>query len=172
MRNLLFFLSLALALAGPAAAQVKIGSPAPATRLVGTDGKMHTLRDAIGKSWTIVAWYPKAHTSGCTMECKMLTDESAKIGAYNVVLFGASEDKPADNASFHANNHYNFVLLSDPDHKLAKEMGVLMPIGLASRWTFVIDDKGVIRYIDRAVNPATAADDLIKHLEALHVPRK
>ncbi|HEY3997503.1 MAG TPA: hypothetical protein VGO93_01465 [Candidatus Xenobia bacterium] len=37
---------------------------APDVALPGTDGKTHTMRENIGKSWTVVAWYPKAFTSG------------------------------------------------------------------------------------------------------------
>jgi hypothetical protein len=49
-------------LLAPAGAQV--GAEVDATPVMGTDGTTHTLRDNIGKSWTVVAWYPKAATGG------------------------------------------------------------------------------------------------------------
>lgn len=175
MRILTAALAALLFLGGLGAAradELKVGDPAPAIKVIGTDGKMHSLRDAVGKSWTVLAWYPKAATSGCTAECRALSDASDKIKGYNVVLYGASVDQPADNTTFRDHNKYTFTLLSDPQRKLAKTMGVLMPIGFASRWTFVIDDKGVIRAIDRNVHPASAGDDLIKTLDSLKVPHK
>lgn len=66
----------------------------------------------------------------------------------------------------------NFPLLSDPDGRVARQYGVL-PEGrrAASRVTFVIDFKGVIRHIDAKVNVAQHGKDLlnaIKKLQAEH----
>ena len=54
----------ALVLASPPAAALGVGDPAPDIAVQGTDGKAHTLRDGVGKRWTVVAWYPMAATSG------------------------------------------------------------------------------------------------------------
>lgn len=47
-----------------ARAALEIGSPVPDLRLVGTDGKTHSLRDYVGRQWVVVSWYPRASTSG------------------------------------------------------------------------------------------------------------
>ncbi len=46
------------------AADVAVGSPAPAFRLPGTDGKSHALEDYLGKRAVVLAWFPKAFTPG------------------------------------------------------------------------------------------------------------
>ena len=52
------------------------------------------------------------------------------------------------------------MLLSDASQKTARAYGVLMPNGMASRVTFVIDRDGVIRHVDNKVNVRTHGKDL------------
>jgi peroxiredoxin Q/BCP len=54
----------------------------------------------------------------------------------------------------------NYVLLSDPGHKAAQAYGVLLPNGMASRVTFVIDRNGIIRHVDSKVNVRSHGKDL------------
>jgi peroxiredoxin Q/BCP len=95
------------------------------------------------------------------------------ISAYKVQVFGASVDPPEKNKEFSDKNSYNFVLLSDPDKSYAKALGVLNPgNGFSQRWTYVIDDKGVIREIDKGVKPGSHGKDVASKLEALGIPKK
>jgi peroxiredoxin Q/BCP len=95
------------------------------------------------------------------------------IQKYKVQVFGASTDPVEANQTFSNNNKYNFVLLSDPDKSYAKALGVLSPNGAyAQRWTYVIDDKGIIREIDKSVKTMTHGKDVAAKLEALGVPKK
>ena len=59
--------------------------------------------------------------------------------------------------------------MSDPTKKTAEAYGVLNPKGLASRWTFYIGKDGKILAIDKAVKPATSAEDLVAKLSELKV---
>jgi peroxiredoxin Q/BCP len=54
----------------------------------------------------------------------------------------------------------NYVLLSDPGHKAAQAYGVLLPNGMASRVTFVIDRNGIVRHVDTKVNVRSHGKDL------------
>ena len=95
------------------------------------------------------------------------------IQKYKVQVFGASTDPVEANLEFSNKNKYNFVLLSDPDKTYAKALGVLRPDGMfAQRWTYVIDDQGVIREIDKSVKTMTHGKDVAAKLEALGVPKK
>src|SRR5437764_452958 len=58
---------------------VKVGDMAPDFTLQGTDGKMHKLSEYRGKTNVVVAWFPKAFTLGCTIECKSLAENGEKI---------------------------------------------------------------------------------------------
>jgi peroxiredoxin Q/BCP len=95
------------------------------------------------------------------------------ISKFKVQVFGASVDPVEDNKKFAENNKYNFPLLSDPDKSYAKSLGVLnAQNGFANRWTYVIDEKGIIREIDKAVTPGSHGKDLSAKLEALGIPKK
>jgi peroxiredoxin Q/BCP len=155
------------------AAELKVGDKAPEFKLVGTDGKTYSLKDFAGKSAVVLAWYPKALTRGCTLECKSLRDSKDELAKYKVAYFGASVDPLDLNKQFIQENSLNFTLLSDPDKSYAKAVGVLnAERGVANRWTFIIDDKGVIRDIDKMVQPPTHGADLVKKLDALGIPKK
>ena len=76
-----------------------------------------------------------------------------------------------DNRGFAEKNEASFPILSDPSKETARAYGVLSGMGFARRWTFYIDADGIIRKIDRDVDPRTAGADLVANLEALDVPR-
>jgi peroxiredoxin Q/BCP len=84
----------------------------------------------------------------------------------------ASTDDPEVNERFARENGASFPILSDPTKAMPKSYDVLSPMGFAKRWTFYIDAEGIIRKIDRDVNPRTAGADLVVSLEALGVPRR
>jgi len=82
----------------------------------------------------------------------------------------ASVDSLEDNSSFAAKNNASFPILADPSKVMANAYGVLSGGNFAQRWTFYIDPQGIIRQIDKAVNPRTAGTALVKNLKALNVP--
>ncbi len=84
----------------------------------------------------------------------------------------ASTDKPEDNKGFAEKNEATFPILSDPDVDYIGEYGVVMDRGLARRWTFYIDKDGIIRKIDKQVDPRTAGEALVANLEALGFPKR
>ena len=131
------------------AVELKVGDQAPDFTLHGTDGKMHKLSDYKGKKAVVVAWFPKAYTSGCTIECKSLAENGDKIKQYNVAYFMASVDNAEDNKGFAEKEKADFPLLSDPTKATATAYGVLNPNGLAKRWTFYIGKDGKILGIDK-----------------------
>ncbi len=153
------------------AADLSVGDPAPDFSLVGTDGKTHTLSDYKGKQAVVLAWYPKAYTSGCTIECKSLAENGQLIRHYDVTYFMASVDPLDQNKGFAAQEKADFPLLSDPTKETAKAYGVLNVMGFASRVTFFIGVDGKILAIDRNVNPASAAQDIAAKLGEIGVSK-
>lgn len=177
MSKLLFVAGLCVALvafmvgaAAQAPVELKVGDMAPDFSLQGTDGQVHSLSDYRGKA-VVLAWFPKASTRGCTIECKSLTASAAAIGAYDVAYFMASVDTPEDNMTFATNNDANFPLLSDPQKDTARAYGVLNQGGLANRWTFYIGADGRILHINHKVNPETSGQDLVAQLNTLEIAR-
>lgn len=153
-------------------AELKVGDMAPDFSLQGTDGKLHKLADYRGKKAVVVAWFPKAFTSGCTIECKSLAANGDKIRKFDVAYFMASVDPlegEGGNLAFAKSESADFPLLSDPDKSVATKYGVLSARGFANRWTFYIDKSGKIAHIEKTVNPATSAEDMLAKLAALNV---
>ena len=160
-------------LAGAAAAELKVGDKAPDFTMQGSDGKTYTLEQFKGKSGVVVAWFPKAMTKGCTIECKSLRANSKALKALNVAYFTASVDKPEDNKKFSDQLDLDYPILSDPDKTVAKAYGVLNPErGFSNRWTFYIDKDGIIKEIDKKINVATAGEDLATKVKSLGLDGK
>jgi thioredoxin-dependent peroxiredoxin len=176
MRHLLL-LGLSLVMVGfaalpSAAAELKVGDPAPDFSLQASDGKTYKLSDFKGKQAIVLAWFPKAYTRGCTIECKSLAEHGDLIKKFNTTYFMISVDTLDDNKGFAEQQHADFPLLSDPTKKTAGDYGVLNAGGVANRWTFYIGPDGKITAIDKEIKPATSAEDMAARLAELNVPRR
>jgi thioredoxin-dependent peroxiredoxin len=151
-----------------AAAELKVGDPAPPFSMKGSDGKTYSLDQFKGKSAVVIAWFPKAFTRGCTAECKSLRENSKALHDLKVAYFTASVDAPEENKKFAASLDLDYPILSDPDKSVAKEYGVLNPErGFANRWTFYIDKEGVLKAIDKSVAAPQAGPDIAAKLKSL-----
>jgi peroxiredoxin Q/BCP len=154
------------------APELKVGDPAPDFSLQASDGKTYKLSDFKGKQAVVLAWFPKAFTQGCTIECKSLAEHGDLIKKYNVKYFMASVDPiegEQGNKAFAAAHNADFPLLSDPTKQAAEAYGVLNGRPMASRWTFYIGKDGKILAIDKTVKPATSAEDMAAKLGELKV---
>jgi peroxiredoxin Q/BCP len=151
------------------APELKVGDPAPDFTLQASDGQTYTLSDFAGKNAVVVAWFPKAFTRGCTIECKSLATNGHLIKKYNVAYFMASTDPLDDNKGFATQEKADFPILSDSTKETGTKYGVVGLTGFASRWTFYIGKDGRILFIDKAVKPATSAEDMANKLGELGV---
>jgi thioredoxin-dependent peroxiredoxin len=155
------------------AAELKPGDQAPQFKFQGSDGKTYSLKDYAGKKAVVIAWYPKAHTRGCTAECKSMKDDGESIRQFDVAYFAASVDEPKDNERFAKDLALDYPLLSDPEKKTAKEYGVLDEgRGLARRWTIYIGENGKILHIDKEVKTQSHGKDISATLKRLGVEEK
>lgn len=159
------------AVASPASA-LEVGEPAPDFALPGSDGQTHRLADYRGKQAVVLAWFPKAYTSGCTIECKSLAENGHLIREYDVAYFMASVDPLDKNIGFAESTGADFPLLSDEDKSVARAYWVLHPLGFARRHTVYIGKDGRVLKIDTDVKPATSAEDMAATLGELGVERR
>lgn len=148
-------------------AELKVGDMAPEFSMKASDGKTYTLSDYKGKKAVVLAWFPKAFTSGCTVECKSLAENGHMLKEFNAEYFMASTDDVEKNKEFAAETKADFPLLSDPDAEAAKAYDVNL-FGFAKRHTFYIDKMGKIVMIDKNVRPATSAEDMAKYMAMLN----
>jgi len=164
-------------------AELKVGDQAPDFSLQASDGKTYKLSDFKGKKAVVVAWFPKALTAGCTIECKSLAEHGDMIRKYNVEYFMASVDPIDKNIEFAKaksvdlggtrgvveKKEADFPILSDPTKATATAYGVLGQSGVANRWTFYIGKDGKIQAIEKTIKPATSAEDMAAKLGELNV---
>ena len=155
--------------AGAQDAQLLVGDMAPDFTLQASDGETYKLIDFRGEQAVVIAWYPRAFTRGCTIECKSLAENGHLIREYEVTYFMASVDPLEENTAFAAEQNADFPLLSDPTKVTANAYGVLNQRGMANRWTFYIGKSGQILYIDKEVRPRTSAEDMAARLGELGV---
>ena len=148
------------------AAELKTNDVAPEFKLSTHDGKDFDLNSQKGK-WTVLYFYPKAETPGCTKQACAFRDNIKKITDQGAELYGISTDTVKAQAAFHKNHNLNFTLLADHDAKVTNLYGSKMPVlKMSKRWTFIIDPELKIRVIEKDVDPALdaqkVADQIVK----------
>ena len=163
-----FMLSLLTLMGLAHAEKVSVGQQAPLFTLHAQDGSTLDLASRQGKGWTVLYFYPKAGTPGCTTQACAFRDAIKVIRNENADVFGISTDDVEDLQKFHKEHQLTFTLLSDPDAKVTEAYGVKMPVvTVAKRWTFILDPSLVIRQIDDDVDPAMDAMRVAKELQKL-----
>ena len=95
----------------------------PAFSLPGTDDRTWTAKDLKGK-FTIVYFYPKDNTPGCTTESCDFRDANAALVAAGAQVLGVSPDSIKSHQGFITKQSLNFPLLADPEHVLSEALGV------------------------------------------------
>lgn len=99
--------------------------------------------------------------------------EGSGLDAYDIALFAASCDSPATNKRFAAALELDYVVLSDPDKKVAEAYGVVhAERSVPERWTFIIGSDGKILDVINEVDTGAAGAQLAKRLEDLGVTKR
>lgn len=140
------------------AADLAVNSAAPLFKT-----KTHTNEDFDLSSrkgqWTVLYFYPKADTPGCTKQACAFRDNIAKIREQGAEVYGVSADGVEALKKFHDKHKLNFPLLADDKAEIIKAYGTKMPVvKVSKRWTFIIDPELKIRAIEKDVDPVKDAD--------------
>ena len=162
--------TLALLFSGASLA-LEVGDTAPDFSLQASDGKTYSLEQFKGKQAVVIAWYPRAFTSGCTIECKSLSENSALLKQFDVSYFMASVDPLEKNIAFAESTKADFPLLSDPSKEVARAYDVLTLNLFSKRHTIYISKEGKILMVDQNINAATSAEDMMANFEKLGIPK-
>ena len=137
---------------------LKIGDKMPEFEVVDQDGNVVSSKDFIGKK-TIVYFYPKDNTPGCTAEACNLRDnyEALKAQGYNVV--GVSKDSAASHRKFIDKFDLPFTLLSDKSTQMLQDFGAWGEKKMCGktcvgtlRRTFIFNEEGVLERIIEKVD--------------------
>ncbi len=144
---------------------LKVGDTFPSWSLPDQNGATVTSQSLAGKTY-LLWFYPKAQTSGCTAEGRGLRDHFDEFHARGVEIIGVSFDKPDANAAFVKAEGFQFHLLSDTDHALAKKVGAASSDVqiVATRISYLVGPDGKIRKVYGDVTPATHAGTVLSDL--------
>ena len=150
---------------------IQVGDQAPDFTLPTQAGENFRLQDHIGERVTVLYFYPKDNTSGCTAEACAFRDQYEVFTDAGADVIGVSSDSVDRHAGFAGKHSLPFTLLSDQGGKTRKAYGVPGVLGvIPGRVTYVIDRSGVVRQvfssmtnIDGHVNDALR---MVKELQA------
>jgi len=149
-----------------AASAIEIGADAPALTAIDEAGQAIRLTDYYERGITLVYFYPKSGTPGCTAQACGLRDSFEGLKARGVQILGVSEDTPGAQEKFREKYHLPFTLVADADGAVAKAFGVPTFLGFAKRQSFLIKD-GKVVWRELSVSPDTHVAEVTKALEAL-----
>lgn len=114
---------------------------------------------------TVLFFYPRDGTPGCTTEARQFTAERATYDEAGVEAYGVSTDDVEAHADFAAEEGLGVTLLADPDGELAQAFGVPVENGRAARTTFVLAD-GEVNRVYQDVRPDGHARRVLEDLLA------
>ena len=146
---------------------LKIGDRMPEFEVMDQDGNKVSSNDLIGKK-TIIYFYPKDNTSGCTAEACNLRDNHEALVAkgYNVV--GVSKDSVNSHKKFKDKYDLPFTLLSDTSTDMLQAFGAWgekkmygKTVMGTIRKTFIFDEKGILTEIIEKVDTKNHAEQIL-----------
>ncbi|MFC7098882.1 peroxiredoxin [Halobaculum marinum] len=121
------------------------GDPAPDVTAPNQDGE--SVSPAFDDP-TVVYFYPKDFTGGCTIEANEFEDVLPEYREVGIDVYGVSMDDVESHAGFAEEEGLSFDLLADPDGELAEAFGLDVEEGYTDRRTFVLADGTVVAEYD------------------------
>jgi peroxiredoxin len=151
--------------------KVKVGDAAPDFALRSISGERVSLRDYRGKKNVVLSFVPAAWTPVCSDQWPGYNIVKDIFEQNDAVMLGITVDNiPTLFSWTNQMGHLWFPVLSDfyPHGETASRFGVLRSDGVSERALFIIDKKGIIRYIDvHDINKRPPLDVLVQELEKL-----
>ena len=111
---------------------------------------------------TVLYFYPKDDTPGCTKEACAFRDRMNDYAEADIQVYGVSLDSPESHREFREKYGLNFPLLTDEGGHAAETLGVMGDRGKARRVTFLLDPEGKISKVYPEVTPQTHAEEILE----------
>jgi len=149
---------------------LQAGDTAPEIDVVASDGHRFRLSAQSTKLCTVIYFFPKAFTPGCTKETKRFRDNFAELEIAGATVVGISTDDQDTQCRFAESLRAPFPMIADSDKRISNAYGVLWPvIGLPRRVTFIVN---ALRTIDAVfehnVQIARHRDDVLLHVDRMY----
>ncbi|MEK6934390.1 MAG: peroxiredoxin [Nanoarchaeota archaeon] len=152
---------------------LKINDKAPDFSLRDKDGKLHSLK-SIKSKYTIIYFYPKDNTPGCTREAIGFANYIPKFSSLNTKVIGISGGDNETKKKFCEKHNLKITLLSDPDFKVSKKYKVYQHKSFAGkhflgivRTTYVLDQNKKIIKIYSKVKPEIHPEEVLNFIKTL-----
>ena len=148
---------------------LKIGDKMPSFEVRDQDGNVVKSEDLIGKGKkTIIYFYPKDNTSGCTAEACSIRDHYEALTAAGYQVVGVSKDSEKSHAGFASKHALPFTLLADVSREMHEAFGAIgekkmygkTVLGTLRR-TFIFDENGILQRIIEKVDAKRAAEQIL-----------
>lgn len=146
---------------------MNIGDKMPTFSVADQNGNMVTDQQLLGKK-TIIYFYPKDSTPGCTAEACNLRDNYERMLAEGYQVLGVSKDSQKSHLNFIAKYELPFTLLSDPSTEMLQAFGAWGEKKMCGktcigtlRKTFVFDEKGILTQVIEKVDTKNHAEQIL-----------
>ncbi len=140
----------------------------PQFEVINQDGKVVTSEELLGRK-TIIYFYPKDNTSGCTAEACSLRDNHEALIAKGYNVIGVSKDSAASHRKFIDKYELPFTLLADTTTQMQQAFGVWGEKSMygrkymgTMRRTFIFDEAGILTEIIEKVDTKNHAAQILK----------
>ena len=147
---------------------LKIGDKMPDFEVKDQNGNVVSSKDLLGKK-TVIYFYPKDNTSGCTAEACNLRDNHEALLARGYNVIGVSKDSIASHKKFADKYELPFTLLADTSTEMLQAFGAWgekkmygKTVMGTLRRTFIFDENGILTEIIEKVNTANHAEQILK----------
>ena len=135
----------------------------------GQPGQQISLQDFRGKKNVVLAFFPKAFTSGCTTQLCGYRDDWSMFEENETTVIAISADPQPREDEFRKTHNLPMIVLGDPERELIRKYGVPMkaPANNAQRSVILIDKNGVVQYVNYAYKVQTDKDALYEKIKEL-----
>jgi peroxiredoxin Q/BCP len=142
------------------------GAALPDLTATAQTGEVVKLSELKGKP-VVVYFYPKDDTPGCTIEAQEIRDLWEDLKKTQALVIGVSSDDEASHKAFAEKHALPFLLLPDPDHRIANAFGASLNNGRARRTSFVFGRDGRLAKVFPSVTPKGHGRELLESVQAL-----
>ncbi|MBK1832531.1 peroxiredoxin [Roseibacillus ishigakijimensis] len=161
MKRLIAFWTSLIAMTGLVqAGELAVGAKVPTVKVKNQNNETVDIAQQAATGWTLIYFYPKADTPGCTKQACSLRDSYAQLTEQRIKVFGVSTDSVADQKKFAEKYELPFDLLADKSKKLVTAFGVPAGMGFAKRQAYLFHEGKLVWRDLKASTEQQAADVL------------